>query len=52
LPGVTVLGISSNGTYRGEPPVDHELGGGDELIVQGHRDRIAALLGSGASGSV
>jgi hypothetical protein len=53
LPGVTVLGIRSNGTYRGEPPVDHELRGGDELIVHGHRDRIAGLLGpaSGRAGT-
>ena len=44
LPGVTVLGIRSGGAYRGEPPVDHELRAGDELIVHGHRDRIVDLL--------
>ena len=44
LPGVTVLGIRSDEGYRGEPPVDHELHAGDELIVHGRRDRIAALL--------
>jgi hypothetical protein len=50
LPGITVLGIRSNGSYRGEPPVDHELHAGDELIVHGHRDRIAALLAHRAPG--
>jgi hypothetical protein len=44
LPGVTVLGIRSDGAYRGAPPVDHELHAGDELIVHGRRDRIAELL--------
>ena len=44
LPGITVLGIRSDGSYRGEPPVDHELHAGDELIVHGHRDRIAEFL--------
>ena len=44
FPGVTVLGIRSGGTYRGEPPVDHELHAGDELIVHARRDRIADLL--------
>ena len=47
LPGVTVLGIRSDGEYRGEPPVDHELHAGDELIVHGRRDRIAALVAIG-----
>jgi hypothetical protein len=44
LPGITVLGIRSKGMYRGEPPVDHELHVGDELIVHGRRNRIADLL--------
>ncbi len=44
FPGVTVLGIRSGGTYRGEPPVDHELHAGDELIVHARRDRVADLL--------
>lgn len=44
LPGITILGIRSSGTYRGEPPVDHELHAGDELIVHGRRDRIAGLV--------
>jgi hypothetical protein len=44
LPGVTVLGIRADGTYHGEPPVDHELRIGDELIVHGRRDRIVDLL--------
>lgn len=44
FPGVTVLGIRSDGAYRGEPPVDHDLHAGDELIVHGRRDRVADLL--------
>jgi hypothetical protein len=44
LPGMSVIGIRSDGTYHGEPPVDHELHVGDELIVHGRRDRIRDLL--------
>jgi hypothetical protein len=44
LPGITVLGIRSGRHYYGEPPVDHGLHVGDELIVHGHRDRIDALF--------
>lgn len=44
LSGLTVLGLRSAGRYVGEPPVDHDLHAGDELIVHGHRDRIAELL--------
>lgn len=44
LPGVTVLGVRTDGQYLGESPVDHELHTGDELIVHGRRDRIAELL--------
>lgn len=45
--GITVLGIRSGGTYHGEPPVDHELRAGDELIVHGRRDRISDLVDRG-----
>ena len=34
----------SDGKQSGEPPVDHELHAGDELIVHGRRDRIAGLV--------
>lgn len=50
IPGCTVLGVRRAGEYVGEPPVDIELRAGDELIVHGHRERVAELVRHSAHG--
>lgn len=37
LPTVSVLGVRHDGGYLGRPPVDVELGAGDEILVYGRR---------------
>ncbi len=46
FPGVRVLGVRRGDQYFGEPPVDLTLVAGDELVLYGHRDRIAEVRGN------
>ncbi len=43
IPGAKVLGVRRGAQYFGEPPVDITLREGDELVVYGRNDRVAAL---------
>lgn len=46
FPGVKVLGVRRGEEYFGQPPIDITLSAGDELILYGHRDRIAEVRGN------
>jgi len=46
FPRVRVLGITSDGTFLGEPPADAQLHDGDSILVYGRRAELARLSAS------
>ena len=44
MPGLHLLGVRRGSSFYGEKPVDIDLGEGDELVVSGRREQLAAFV--------